>query len=185
MRKLIAVMALCACTTVAFAQWGEEELPEKPKFRDRIFVGGGLGSVGLSSNIVSFSVYPLVGVQITPRLSTGAQFTYRFAKYKYTSYPDITTNDYGINPFVRFKIFQTVFLQAEYEYLNYQIPDPTPPIETYRSTFSSYMAGGGFFQPIGRRAGIFFVALYNFAYDQVNSPYASPLVIRAGVTAGF
>lgn len=185
MRKYILISALCVIATTAFAQWGEEELSEKPKFRDRIFVGGGLGSVGLSSDIISFSIYPLVGVQITQRLSTGAQFSYRYAKYTYASYPDITTNDYGINPFVRFKIFQNIFLHAEYEYLNYQIPDPTPPIETIRSGFSSFMAGGGFFQPVGRRAGIFFMALYNFNYDQVNSPYASPFVIRAGITAGF
>ena len=184
MKKFILVSVLCACTSMAFAQWGEEELSEKPKFKDRLFFGGGLGG-GFSSTISSISVYPLVGAQVTPRLATGAQFTYRFTKYNYTNSPDLTMNDYGVSPFVRFKVFQTVFLHSEYEYLNYQIPDPTNQGEVDRKAFNSFMAGGGFFQPVGRRAGIFFMALYNFSYDQINSPYASPLVIRAGITAGF
>jgi hypothetical protein len=51
------------------------------------------------------------------------------------------------------------------------------------------MAGGGFFQPIGAKAGFFLMALYNFSYKEAGqgdvSPYNSPFILRAGVTAGF
>ena len=60
--------------------------------------------------------------------------------------------------------------------------------ETERYSFDSFMAGGGFFQPMGRNAGLFAMALYNFSYkSNYTSPqaYNSPWVIRVGITAGF
>lgn len=180
MRKLILVSVLCACTSMAFAQWGEEEMPEKPKFRERVFTGGGLGA-SFSSYYNFISVSPLVGVVVTQRLATGVQFTYRFSQYK-TYTPELTTNDYGVSPFVRFNVFGPLFLHAEYEYLNYEYPSSAT--DTQRTGFSSFMAGGGLFQPVGRRAGLYLLALYNFSYG-ANSPYDSPLILRAGITAGF
>ena len=180
MKTFILISVLCACASVAFAQWGEEEMPEKPKFRERVFTGGGLGA-SFSSYYNSISLSPLVGVVVTPRLATGVQFTYRFSQYK-TYTPALTTNDYGVSPFVRFNVIGPLFLHAEYEYLNYEYPSSAS--DTQRRGFSSFMAGGGLFQPVGRRAGLYLLALYNFSYG-ANSPYESPLVLRAGITAGF
>jgi hypothetical protein len=180
MKKLIMVLVLCLSVSMAFAQWGEEGMPEKPSFRDRVFTGGGLGA-GFSSYYSSISLSPLVGVVLTPRLATGVQFTYRWSQYK-TYSPQITTTDYGISPFVRFNVIGPLFLHAEYEYLNYEYPRSSG--DTERSGFSSFMAGGGLFQPIGRHAGLYLLALYNFNYGP-NTPYDSPVVLRAGITAGF
>lgn len=182
MKKFVFVLMLCACTSVAFAQWGEEEMVEKPSFKDRIFTGGGLGA-SFSSYYSFISVSPLIGVSVTPKLATGIQFTYRYTKYKYSNAPDFSTNDYGVSPFVRFQVYGPFFVHGEYEYLNYEYPISAS--ESVRRGYSSVMAGGGLFQPIGRRAGLFLLALYNFSYDQQNSPYASPLVLRMGITAGF
>ena len=79
-----------------------------------------------------------------------------------------------------------IFLHAEYEYLNNQYVTYTG--QSLRKSFNSVMAGGGIFQPIGRRAGFFAMALYNFSYRNPTSavdyyPYSSPLVLRAGITA--
>lgn len=180
MKKLLLVSMLCACASAALAQWGEEEMPEKPKFRDRMFTGGGLGA-SFSSYYTFVSVSPLVGVAVTPRLATGVQLTYRFSQYK-TYTPQLTTHDYGVSPFVRFNVYGPLFLHAEYEYLNYEYPYSVS--DTERRGFSSFMAGGGLFQPVGRHAGLYLLALYNFSYGP-NSPYDSPLVLRAGITAGF
>jgi hypothetical protein len=58
-----------------------------------------------------------------------------------------------------------------------------------RQGYNSVLGGGGFFQPVGKRAGVFVMALYNFTYKAASPnqvlPYNSPLVIRAGITAGF
>jgi hypothetical protein len=181
MKKLLLVSMLCACASAALAQWGDEEMAEKPKFRDRVFTGGGVGASFNSYNDF-ISVSPLVGVSVTPKLATGVQFIYRYTKYKYSNAPDITTNDFGVSPFLRFQVYGPFFLHGEYEYLNYETYNRNG--ELVRTGFNSIMAGGGLFQPVGRRAGLFFMALYNFSY-QDNSPYASPLVLRAGITAGF
>ena len=181
MRTYIIVLMLCFTATITYAQWGEEELVEKPSFKDRIFTGGGLGA-SFSSYYSFVSVSPMVGVRVTQRLATGVQLTYRYSKYKYSGIPDFSTHDYGVSPFVRFQVYGPFFLHGEYEYLNYEYRVTSS--ESRRRGFSSVMAGGGRFQPIGRRAGFFLLALYNFSYGQ-DSPYDSPLVLRAGITAGF
>lgn len=180
MKKFSLVLVLVMMGTMAFAQWGEEEMSEKPSIRERIFTGGGFGA-SFSSYYSYISVSPLIGYKITPKLAGGLQLTYRYTNYK-TYRPSISTSDYGISPFVRFSVYGPFFLHAEYEYLNYEFPVSSS--ETVRLSFNSVMAGGGLFQPIGRRAGFYLLALYNFSY-KANSPYDSPLVLRAGITAGF
>lgn len=134
-----------------------------------------------------FSISPLVGYRITNKLAGGMSFQYRYTKYK-TFNPAIKTNDFGVAPFLRYNVFGPIFLHAEYEYLNYEFPVTTT--ETTRIDFSSFLLGGGFFQPLGRNAGVFAMALYNFSYQAAANSfepraYDSPWVIRVGITAGF
>ena len=186
MKKLILSITLCMLGTLAFAQWGEEEMSEKPDIRERIFVGGGLGGLSFSSYYDYFAINGLVGYKITPKLAGGVQIQYRYTKYKQTT-PKFTANDYGVSPFLRFNFYGPLFLHAEYEYLSYEGFDKYG--ELTRLGFDSFMAGGGFFQPMGRKAGFYLMALYNFSYQESQngdiSPYNSPFIIRAGVTAGF
>ncbi|HEY9007316.1 MAG TPA: hypothetical protein VIM75_14345 [Ohtaekwangia sp.] len=183
-KTLITLLAMSVCT-LAMAQWGEEDMSDKPTLRERLFTGGGFG-LSFSNYYDFVSVSPLVGYKITPKLAAGVQVQYRYTKYKQFT-PKFSTNDYGISPFVRYSIYAPIFLQAEYEYLNYEYPITTS--ESIRKTYNSFLAGGGFFQPIGRHAGFYAVAMYNFSYRAANygevTPYNSPLVLRVGVTAGF
>lgn len=184
--KTLLLTLLTFSSLVATAQWGDEEMDEQAAWRDRVFTGGGFG-LGLTSNVDYIAASPLVGYKITPKLATGLSFSYRYTNYKYVT-PKVTTHDYGVAPFVRFNFYQNFFLHSEYEYLNYQVP--TVGGEKIRNGFSSLLAGGGMFQPIGRRTGFFVLALYNFSYRNPSSttgfqPYNNPLIIRAGLTAGF
>lgn len=182
MKKLTLVFIFSMLGTLAFAQWGEEEMSEKPSLRERIFTGGGFGA-SFSSYYDYVSVSPLVGYRITPKLAGGIQVQYRYTNYK--TY-NISTSDYGLGPFLRFSVYGPFFLHAEYEYLNYQYPIGNG--DKLRRDFNSFMAGGGLFQPIGRRVGFYALALYNFSYKDSASdfyPYDSPLVLRIGITAGF
>lgn len=182
MRKLILTAVLLALCNLAFAQWGEEELSDKPDWRQRMFTGGGFGA-SFGSYYDYVSVSPLIGYRITQKLAGGVQVQYRYTKYKGTT--SYSTNDYGVAPFLRYSLFGPIFLHVEYEYLNYEYVSYG---EKYRQGFNSFMAGGGFFQPLGRKAGFYALALYNFSYTQSYnylSPYASPLVLRVGITAGF
>jgi len=170
----------------ASAQWGEEQMAEKPSLKDRMFFGGGFG-LSFSSSYDYFSLSPIVGYRLSPKVATGLSIIYRHTKYKYVT-PSISTNDYGLSPFLRYQFYGPLFLHAEYEYLNNEYVTYTG--EAVRKAFTSFMAGGGFFQPVGRHAGIYISALYNFSYRNPTSPYdyypySSPFVFRAGITAGF
>jgi hypothetical protein len=183
MRRIIALCGFILVASQAFAQWGEEEMSDKPSFKDRIFTGGGLGA-SFGSTYDYFSISPIIGYRLTQKVATGLSFMYRYSNYK-TYTPHISTSDYGVSPFMRVSLFGPLFLHVEYEYLNYEYP--ITPTESERKGFSSVLAGGGFFQPVSRHAGLYASVLYNFSY-QANAlyyPYTSPIIFRVGITAGF
>ena len=119
MKKLALVITFLMVGTMAFAQWGDEQMAEKPSVRDRIFVGGGLGGLSFSSYYDYVAINLLVGYKITPKLAGGVQLQYKFTKYKQTK-PEFNANDYGVSPFLRFNFYGPLFLHVEYEYLSYQ-----------------------------------------------------------------
>ena len=184
MKKTILTLIALSLCTLAMAQWGDEEMSDEPTLRERIFTGGGFG-LSFSSYYDFVSVSPLIGYKVTPKLAAGVQVQYRYTKYKEVT-PKFSTNDYGISPFVRYNIYSPFFIQAEYEYLNYEY---LAYDGRHRKAYNSFLAGGGLFQPLGRRAGFYALALYNFSYRAAGvneaTPYDSPLVLRVGVTAGF
>lgn len=186
MKKIILCVFGSLLITASFAQWGEEDLDEKPSVRDRLFTGGGFG-LSFSSFSDNFSLSPLVGYRLTNKLAVGVQFQYQYNRYKLFQ-PRISTNDYGASLFTRYNFYGPLFLHAEYEYLNY-VYSVRSDNKKLRDSYNSFLAGGGYFQPLGRRAGFFLMALYNFSYQSPYSgeisPYNSPWVLRAGVTAGF
>jgi hypothetical protein len=161
---------------------GSTAAPAKTSWRDRMFFGGG---VGLGFGDVTFvSIEPLFGVHLTKQIAVGAGLLYRWTEDNRYD-PDLSTNEYGGRAFAQYFPVPQFYLQAEYEYLDYEYP--ISPTSTTRTSASSIFAGGGVYRPLGGNAGLFASALYNFSYDDndITSPYDSPWVIRVGVTAGF
>ena len=170
--------------------WGQDESEASESnslngvpCKDRIVTGGGLG-LGFSSVQDYFMISPQIGYMVTKKFMAGTGLTYQYVRYKIVR-PAVSSNNYGVNPFLRYFIYRNIFAQAEYEYLNYEFPFQG---ETTRKGFNSIMAGGGFIQPLGSRAAFYVIALYNFSYktplSNEYSPYPSPLIIRAGINIG-
>ena len=184
MNRLIFSVIGLFCSCVALAQ-GEANSLEGVPFKERIITGGGFG-LSFSSYQDFVSVSPQIGYLVTRRLIAGTGLTYRYTNYKYYS-PSIKLHDYGVNPFLRFTVYRNIFIQTEYEYLNYEFPVNSVG-ETTRENFSSFLAGGGFVQPIGQKVSFYIMAMYNFSYRDPDpgeySPYSSPLIIRAGINIG-
>jgi hypothetical protein len=183
MHRLVFCFIGIFCSALAFGQGEDNSLKGVP-FKERIVFGGGLGlSFGNVQDFVSVS--PQIGYRLTAKLMAGTGVTYRYTNYKYFS-PSIKLNDYGVNPFLRFMVYRNIFIQAEYEYLNYEFPNTRT--ETIRRDFNSFLAGGGFIQPVGQKISFYIMALYNFSYSDPAigeyTPYNSPLVIRAGINIG-
>lgn len=187
-RILVLTVILCFITVFAFSQSTRKRDDNSLKgvpLKERIVVGGGLG-LQFGSQLDVFSVSPMIGYKVTEKFMAGTTVSYRYTKYKFYS-PNIKLTDYGVSPFVRYTIYNGIFLQAEYEYLNYEFPETAT--ETVRKGYNSFLAGGGFVQPIGDRAAFYLIALYNFSYQSVQpgeySPYPNPLILRGGITLGF
>jgi hypothetical protein len=183
MKLILTFAALLLSIGSALAQGEANSLKGVP-IKERIVTGGGMG-LGFSSVQDYVSVSPVLGYQVTKKLMTGVGFTYRYTNYKIIK-PSLKLNDYGLNPFVRFTFYKNIFVQTEYEYLNYEFPISTR--ETTRQDFTSFLAGGGFIQPLSDKVGFYMMVLYNFSYKTPGlneySAYQSPWVIRAGINIG-
>ncbi len=178
----LSFIFICISAIAALAQGEKNSLKGVP-FNERIVIGGGLGGLSFGSAQDYIQVSPSIGYMITRKFMGGVSLTYQYSKYKFVR-PSITTHGYGAAPFLRYVVFKNIFLQTEYEYLNYGYVNSNRS-ET-RFEYKNFLAGGGFVQPLGKRSAIYFTALYNFSYnDNQVGPYSSPLIIRAGISAGM
>ena len=159
-----------------------ETAPPPKHHVNRFFFGGG---VGLSFGDVNyFEISPMIGVRVLPRFDVGVQPFYRWVKDTRYS-PDLETYDYGASLFARVRVISSFYVEADYQYTNYEYP--TSATQTTRSTYDAFLAGAGFYQPVGKNVGFNVGVLYDFSYDSNDPfrPYDSPWRVQAGVSVGF
>src|SRR5690606_6560648 len=117
MVRLLVLLVALTVPLAGFSQGKNNSLKGTP-LQDRIVFGGGMG-LGFGSVQDFVSVSPMIGYRLTARLLGGTGITYRYTNYKVVK-PSIKLHDYGVSPFLRFTFYRNIFLQAEYEYLNYE-----------------------------------------------------------------
>lgn len=161
-----------------------QELKDKP-FKDRLFFGGNLGLQFGSSTYIDIS--PLIGYQITEKLSAGVGATYIYYNIKKSVYyGDYETSIYGGRVFGRYSFMENLFAHAETELLNMEVPEIIIGTNNYkliRDNVVSVLAGGGYAQPIGDRSALLMMLLWNFTENQY-SPYENP-IFRIGFNVGI
>ncbi|MFV1981997.1 MAG: hypothetical protein ACC657_00535 [Thiohalomonadales bacterium] len=149
------------------------------------FYGGGIAASFGDSKY--FEISPLIGYKINPVTAVGVSILYRYRTDNRFN-ESYSANDYGTTLFARYYVTPAFFLEGEYEYIDYEyaiINNSKNLLGTERDTLSSILAGVGFQQSMSSNASIYFVALYNFSYDEQNEPYSEPYTIRFGVGVGF
>ncbi len=146
-----------------------------------VFYGGGLGA-SFGNDFSYFEISPMVGKKLSTALSAGISVSYRYSKDKSIK-PEFTSNDYGATIFARYKVTNTLFIEGNYEYLDYE--QRTSTGSQSRKQFSSVMAGGGIQQPLGNNTSFYMSALYNFSWDKKDSPYDDPWNLRFGINVGY
>jgi hypothetical protein len=159
----------------------EAPVHARPPAPDRFFFGGGFGLMFGSVDYIE--VAPLIGVHVVPRFDVGFQPFYRWTDdHRYS--PSVSTTDYGGRVFGRVRIVKSFFAEADYQYTSYEYANGLGG--TTRDSISAFLAGGGYSIPLGRNAGMYFSALYDFSYNS-NSyyPYDSPVQFQIGFSAGF
>jgi hypothetical protein len=169
---------LCAILFISISALGQKELVDKPSWRDRIYTGGGFGFNGGNfggNKYFSFSVSPIVGYMITQQFSAGVGIS-----YQRVSFPDINFayEQYGFMPFLRYN-FNDFFLTTEYNLFN--LPNPNINSSSDRFYRSRWLVGAGYSQPLGQRARVNAIAMYDLLY-QAPSYFTSPWVFRVFVS---
>lgn len=172
---------------------------------DRIIFGG-WGNFGIGNGILNLGITPVVGYRITDGFSAGIGFGYQYFRVKnYNTviidgntgaeeFRPLNAHIYSPSVWGRHIIWNNIFAQVEYEhnifsqtyYTNDFTIFPDLPVikETETITVPSLLVGGGLRQPLGRRASVVFMVLYDVLQDE-NSPYYQTVAIRFGVNFGF
>lgn len=178
MRKCVKFLIVSVIVMVASnSVQAQKEFTEGSGFFDRVYLGGNFGAQFGSVTYIDLS--PLAGYMINQNLSAGVGITYQYLKYR--AY-DISFSTYGWRTFARRNIGRQLFVHGEFENLNIQFYNPSTADGIYRDWVPGLFLGGGMFQPIGQRGGFMITALYNVLYDDLRSPYNSPVVLRLGFT---
>lgn len=153
---------------------------ESSGFMDRLYFGGNFGLQFGSFTHIEAS--PIAGYMINQKLSAGVGVIYQYFRIRGNSQVgDYETNIYGGKLFGRYNISQQLFGYTEYENINRDFR-LSPSSDLSRIWVPAFFIGGGYFQPIGNRAGVTVMALYNLLHYPGRSPYNSPFVLRVGFT---
>jgi len=194
MKKLfIALVFSLACSVGLNAQYFEdgkkkEEEPVQSAIDNRVFFGGNFGmsfSFGRGgSQYIELS--PLVGYRVSENFSAGAAVTYLYISREYIvlpSYQRITlkNNTYGPRAFLRYSFLENYFLHTEYESLNTEVPLNDGTTNTGREWVPGFFVGGGSTFQVSQNLAVNAMILYNLSYNDLRSPYVSPLVVRGGI----
>ncbi len=193
----------------AFSQIQQTNKEVKKPFKDRIFIGGGLGfSVGNYSSLIDVS--PLVGYAVTDNFVAGIGLTYKYYRLKdyYQNIDngdlfDYKTNIYGGSIWARYfltgidiPVLENMFLHAEIEPLIFNQDYSYNPagnfidpygnryaLKNQQVTLTSYFLGGGLRQFVGGKSYLYIEVLWNFNED-IYSPYSNPRIMF-GFAAGL
>lgn len=133
------------------------------------YAGGGLGLQFGTITLIDIS--PHAAYQISNNLSAGIGLSYQY--YRDTRFQEAySTNIFGGRVFARQDIYNNVFVDGEYEVLSYDSYDWNAG-ETEQVTAHNILLGGGYRQPIGERAFVNLIILWNLnedSYSLFNSP---------------
>jgi hypothetical protein len=189
-RAPVVIAALFATTTLAQAP---PQPPPSTAASDpgsattstgEFFYGGYLGAS--FGDVEYLEIAPLVGYRFTPEFGMGLGLLYRYRKDT-RSGEELSSTDYGANVFARYHVTSGPFLQGEYDVTSYEVSAGASTGAADRTTYDALLAGVGFNTAVGRGAGVYVLALYDFSYDE-SDPYRlydSPVQLRVGVSIGF
>ncbi|MBX2985858.1 MAG: hypothetical protein LC109_12875 [Bacteroidia bacterium] len=161
---LCLLITLVALTQPTYSQSPEVPLPEAPKTKDRIVVGGS-GWLTLG-NSMFIELLPVVGYRLTNRFSVlaGPMYSY-FHDYAY----DYSDNIYGGRAMARFFPINNLFLQAEIDNMSYGVKGISS-----RSNSTLTMVGAGYYN-FGSTLEIMYIT-----NRPANAKFLNPFIVRVG-----
>lgn len=159
-----------------------ERKKNKSPFWSKVHVGGNAWAA--FGNFTFVLLQPSVAYKANEKLLTGLSGSYIYQKEEFSSPTGqnvtFSTSIYGGSIFGRYNLFEGVIANAEYELLNFDFYNPAIG-DAERRWVGGVLVGGGYINSIdGAFRGPYMMVLYNLN-QTVYSPYASPLIFRAGI----
>lgn len=171
MKKYILAIFMILTGAAAIAQAEERE-----KFWEKVYYGGSFG-LSFGTNFTYIDASPLSGYGFTNRLSAGIGAT-----YQYINNGGYSDSNYGGRVFSRFGLLRNVFVHAEYEVINGAPLDLDNFRLRPRAWIDSFFIGPGYSTHIGGQEGMQIYLLFNLTYDELNTLYNEPYVLRVSFT---
>jgi len=166
---LILGFTLCVPTTIR-AQFIPKEKLQKQNPLQKIYWESSFGlQIG---NVTNIEISPGAGYEVAKNLYAGFITTYVYYQNNYYS-PIYKTHIFGGSIYARYKLFDMILVQAEYQLLNYEGIDDFS-YEEIRKTIPGYLLGIGYRQKMGEKMYGDFYILYNFN-DTPDYPYNNPI----------
>jgi hypothetical protein len=164
------------------------DMPLSNSLKDRLWYGGSI-ALGFTGNnfesLFLIGVAPMVGYKITPQFSVGPRVEFNYTYYKTIFFGGGPVTSYnlfsgGIGPFARYKFFNILFAQLEYQVEWAQFPTGLPDGSKSVSTFDNLFIGLGY-----NAGGGEILILYNLLDQSARNSLDLPINIRFGFTINF
>jgi len=190
---IILIFSYIECEN-SFAQ---VKVNEHKKFSEKIFFGGSIGMV--IGTVTEIDVLPEVGMWVLPQwaIGIGGRYSYRKERFDLLSgrSKPYETNIWGLSGFTQIMpirdldkafgigihggpIFQGVW---EGLYLDKGAIDPTTAVTAGKGWVHLFMAGVGYRFPIGEKAGLNLLVLWDLTNNRY-SPYTSNPIMRVSIS---
>ncbi len=175
--------ALLLVEPAARAQDDQDQGAPQATFRPRSgqFTYGGSVGFGLGSSGWGVSLRGEVGYLATERLWTGVSGRFQWTHDdRYGESWDSV--DYGVGAYARYFVVDRLFASTEWDWTSYEVRTTGP--SAGRESFSSFLVGAGYGQPLGSRS-IFLVELLYDVTGNARGLYGTPWVTRLSFATGF
>lgn len=192
MKRLLICMLLILGTYTVHAQYYQTDTATRKGFdRSRLVLGGSLGFV--IGDYTNVNLSPLVGYRFNDFFAAGVNVNAQYGSWRQRDGSNRTAqrNKYTIfggGVWARAYPFQQFFIhvQPEYNWVSQKNTYYSDPKRTESLNYGvpSLLIGGGYSQPVGGRAAISIMLLYDVLQDD-RSPYQNGLIYRGGVNIGF
>lgn len=192
---IIILSLLCVINDNASAQV-KAKTKEPERFSDRIFFGGSIGL--LFGTVTRVDILPQVGFWVLPQWAVGVGGRYTFRKGSYgivgESTKPVKSHIWGVSGFTQIMPIRDLdkafgigihggpIFQAEWEglYLDKSVGEVGTTSNLGRSWVHLVLAGAGYHFPLGDKAALNLLAMWNLT-DSKYSPYTSNPMLRVSI----
>ncbi|MBK9337759.1 MAG: hypothetical protein IPM98_14870 [Lewinellaceae bacterium] len=202
LRFQLACLALLASTACLSAQnmlgysvseagfSAPKDEKEAPRFRDRLWYGGGLSlgfAGGSGVSVFGFGISPMVGYKIIGPLSAGPRLSVFYTSQKYTGIGTYNLFDVELSLFARVRVYKGFFIQGEVGTLSdqYVFFDGSGYGKGTRTRPSQYLGVGYNFSNGAGGLGQEISIMYDFYVGGDINAIENPWQYRFAFTYGF